>query len=489
MCHLCGRRTKQASNLRSHYKHFHKNNDISGRQIRLNSRIFNRFTQNEIDAQLEKTGDLMALLERGLQEYHREEMEKNSQIEKALEIIIAPKMMQSTSTEVQAIVNVKQEHVETVSQMNATTIAPLKRNLKLENSNGNDNTIMTESSLPMAVQKSPLKIESVFIDDEMCQISFDDVKREDIIENDADFDNDDWQNDNYIDASDEPLFGIMKYDSLIDNNYTKESFKTVAPKCDQDKDEQIYENLTALERKKSDESVQRSDVEIKSEQKNVKSKIAVSKAEMERCIPCNRKFHDMSKHWIQFHSGIERPYECFICHKDYKRHEHLKYHMKTHGDERNYICHVCGDAFFLSNDLRKHIMNRHQVERPYKCTHQQCNKCFKNQHALNVHMRTHSGIKPFVCAQCSEAFSALSSLRIHERKHTGDKPYVCKFCKKAFADCSTHKQHERIHTGNLSQSICSEIGLNLYSNLHFILQERSHIDVICVIDAQHRLGI
>lgn len=89
MCHLCGRRTKQASNLRSHYKHFHKNNDITGRQIRLNSRIFNRFTQTEIDAELQKVGDLMAMLEKGLQEFHREEKEKNNQIEKVLEETIS----------------------------------------------------------------------------------------------------------------------------------------------------------------------------------------------------------------------------------------------------------------------------------------------------------------------------------------------------------------------------------------------------------------
>lgn len=84
MCHLCGRRTKQASNLRSHYKHFHKNNDITGRQIRSNSRIFNRFTQSEIDAQLLESGGLIALLEKGLQAFHQEEQEKNNQIEKAL---------------------------------------------------------------------------------------------------------------------------------------------------------------------------------------------------------------------------------------------------------------------------------------------------------------------------------------------------------------------------------------------------------------------
>lgn len=90
-CHLCDRRTKQASNLRSHYKHFHRNNDITGRQIRLNSRILNRFSQSEIEAHLKQYGDLLMLIEQGLTEHNREENEKNNQIEKALEIINVPR--------------------------------------------------------------------------------------------------------------------------------------------------------------------------------------------------------------------------------------------------------------------------------------------------------------------------------------------------------------------------------------------------------------
>lgn len=105
ICHLCGRRTKQASNLRSHYKHFHKNNDITGRQIRSNSRIFNRFTQSEIDAELQNVGDLMALLERGLQEFHREQIEKSKQIEKALNETINASYQINPSTLTQGKLN------------------------------------------------------------------------------------------------------------------------------------------------------------------------------------------------------------------------------------------------------------------------------------------------------------------------------------------------------------------------------------------------
>lgn len=511
MCHLCGRRTKQASNLRSHYKHFHKNNDISGRQIRLNSRIFNRFTQHEIDIQLNQAGDLMALLERGLEEFQREEKEKSSQIEKALEVINKP-IQTTLAVENNANagfgpvkVMVKEEHTDSnkqaIKQIGNTSIArvvrgvekpstnPWKGEVKLKpfndffdniSSNYSDDLANIENmkdiqpdlgsfdsdliydSVALPVNKGFLKIESVFIEDTSCpqpeidNFPIDDVKKEEM----SDVDNV-WTNDNLDDSSNE-LFQMVKNEPQVPRKTTN---KEPAPKTTAKKAQMTKVTKLKLLNRSSSNSAKKIEAKIErldssndqdfeeiddfenATKKSPRSKVLAQKTEMERCIPCNRKFHDMSKHWVEFHSGIERPYECFICHRDYKRFEHMKYHMKTHGDERNYICHVCGDAFFLSNELRKHIMNRHQVERPFKCNYQQCKKCFKNQHALNVHMRTHSGVKPFICNVCSEAFSALSSLKIHERKHTGDKPYRCKFCSKAFADCSTHRQHERIHTG------------------------------------------
>lgn len=336
---------------------------------------------------------------------------------------------------------VKTETVEpitsTVRQIGNTSISLVKRTTRSKHKEHID-----------TLNNQQPKIESVFLDDEeyhqpeIANISIDEIKYED------NSDNVGWQNGE--DSSHEP-FDDIKIETItteidVKTNDGQCSFGNPTIKMDHIKAE--ITNGPCFSDNEN-ENLYNDVKSFKLLPKSSKLKMPTnSKTEMEKCIPCNRKFHDISKHWIEMHSGIERPYECFICHKNYKRFEHIKYHMKIHGDERNYICHVCGDAFFLGNELRKHIMNRHQVERPYKCTFQQCKKCFKNQHALNVHMRTHSGIKPHVCIICTESFSALSSLKIHERKHTGEKPYVCKYCDKAFADCSTHKQHVRIHTGD-----------------------------------------
>jgi KRAB domain-containing zinc finger protein len=62
---------------------------------------------------------------------------------------------------------------------------------------------------------------------------------------------------------------------------------------------------------------------------------------------------------------------------------------------------------------------------------------------MAVHMRSHTGDKPYKCRMCDHRTAQKGNMRIHERRHTGDKPYPCPLCPFTAVSSSATATHMR----------------------------------------------
>ncbi|KAM7364680.1 uncharacterized protein ACRADG_001070 [Cochliomyia hominivorax] len=162
--------------------------------------------------------------------------------------------------------------------------------------------------------------------------------------------------------------------------------------------------------------------------------------------------------------------KCVYCEREFATPFALRMHVRTHTGERPFQCKYCTKSFKTQSQLNVHH-KRHTGQADFLCTI--CNKAFYEQSNLTVHMRSHTGERPHVCSVCNKTFTRVFLLQFHMRTHTGEKPYKCNYCDKSFRQHTDLRSHLTIHTGQ-KQHNCILCGKSYIKRSHLIKHMQKH---------------
>lgn len=174
--------------------------------------------------------------------------------------------------------------------------------------------------------------------------------------------------------------------------------------------------------------------------------------------------------------GTKAPKICTVCNKIFRTNYKLSVHMETHDKKKSFVCEVetCKKVLKTKGGLKEHSA-KHQGIFNFSC--EDCDKKFLLKSYYVAHRRFHSDKprKTFDCSLCPKTFKSKQNLIDHENCHLGVRFFKCEICGKSF-NTKTHLDvHTRSH-GSQAMINCPVCNKVLKSKIYLRTHLKTHDD-------------